>query len=199
MNDTNKLNGDDWVRLLKVFPQFAQYCNWEKLSRKNWIDLLEARPEFADKCGDIRLISDVLDGIMYKPIQRDIETLIESQNVERKERLWAFIPLGISFLLWGVGCIAFYCERATDTALIIWWTLFCSWNGVYYSLRKKNPESKWKCYLPKDTLFHDKETQGELHLPEAIHQKSVRKMPGSDFQIFQSVSFQNFPLHYGYL
>ena len=33
-NDTNKLNGDDWVRLLKVFPQFAQYCNWEKLSRK---------------------------------------------------------------------------------------------------------------------------------------------------------------------
>ena len=144
MNDTNKLNGNDWVRLLKVFPQFAPYCNWEKLSRKNWIDLLEARPEFADKCGDIRLISDVLDGIMYKPIQRDIETLIESQNVERKERLWAFIPLGISFLLWGVGCIAFYCERATDTALIIWWTLFCSWNGVYYFLRKKNSESKWK-------------------------------------------------------
>ena len=47
MNDTNKLDGDDWVRLLKVFPQFAQYCNWEKLSRKNWIDLVEARPEFA--------------------------------------------------------------------------------------------------------------------------------------------------------
>jgi len=79
-----------------------------------------------------------------KMMQRDIETLIESQNIERKERLWAFIPLGISFLLWGVGCIAFYCERVTDTALIIWWILFCSWNGVYYSLRKKNPESKWK-------------------------------------------------------
>ena len=142
--NTDKLNGDDWVRLLKVFPQFAQYCNWEKLSRKNWIDLLEAHPEFANKCGDIQLIFDVFAKAQYKPIQRDIETLIESQNVERKERLWAFIPLGISFLLWGVGCIAFYCERATDTALIIWWTLFCSWNGVYYSLRKKNPESKWK-------------------------------------------------------
>ena len=36
MNDTNKLNGNDGVRLLKVFPQFAQYCNWEKLSRKKW-------------------------------------------------------------------------------------------------------------------------------------------------------------------
>ena len=145
MNDTNKLNGDDWVRLLKVFPQFAPYCNWEKLSRKNWIDLLEARPEFADKCGDIRLIFDVFAKAQYKPIQRDIEALIESQNVERKERLWALIHLGISFLLWGVGCIiAFYCERATDTALITCWTLFCYWNGVYYSLRKKNPESKWK-------------------------------------------------------
>ena len=107
MNDTNKLNGDDWVRLLKVFPQFAQYCNWEKLSRKNWIDLVEARPEFADKCGDIQLIYDIFTEAQNKLIQRDIETLIESQNVERKERLWAFIPLGISFLLWGVGCIAF--------------------------------------------------------------------------------------------
>ena len=113
MNDTNKLNGDDWVRLLKVFPQFAPYCNWEKLSRKNWIDLLEARPEFADKCGDIQLVFDVFAKAQYKPIQRDIEALIESQNIERKERLWTLIPLGISFLLWGVGCIAFYCERAT--------------------------------------------------------------------------------------
>lgn len=101
--NTDKLNGDDWVRLLKVFPQFAPYCNWEKLSRKNWIDLVEARPEFADKCGDIQLIFDVFAKAQYKPIQRDIETLIESQNVERKERLWVFIHLGISFLLWGRG------------------------------------------------------------------------------------------------
>ena len=144
MNDTNKLDGDDWVRLLKVFPQFAQYCNWEKLSRKNWIDLLEARPEFADKCGDLQLIYDVFTEAQNKLIQRDIETLIESQNIERKKRLLTFIPLGMFALLWAVGCIAFYCERVTDTALIIWWTLFCSWNGVYYSLRKKNSELKWK-------------------------------------------------------
>jgi len=81
--------------------------------------------------------------VRHQPYCSDV-TVTVSTNGENRAKLLALIPLGIFFLLWGVGCIAFYCERVTDMALIIWWTVFCSWNGVYYSLRKKNPESKRK-------------------------------------------------------
>ncbi len=43
------LDGDDWAKLLRNQPQFADKCDWLKLSDKNWDDLLESQPQFADR------------------------------------------------------------------------------------------------------------------------------------------------------
>ena len=48
--DWEKLDGIDWVELLRDKPQFAEHCNWEKLNGGNWVELLAAKPKFADKC-----------------------------------------------------------------------------------------------------------------------------------------------------
>lgn len=49
-SDWDKLDGKDWVGLLRWKPNLAKYCRWSKLDGSNWARLLEMYPEFAGKC-----------------------------------------------------------------------------------------------------------------------------------------------------
>lgn len=44
-----KLSGDDWRRLLKHLPQFADKCDWDMMNEKcsDWAYLLDAQPNLA--------------------------------------------------------------------------------------------------------------------------------------------------------
>ena len=43
-------DGRDWCNLLKLKPEFAGRCPWDKLCADGWSYLLRFRPQFADKC-----------------------------------------------------------------------------------------------------------------------------------------------------
>ena len=49
-SDWDKLDGKDWVGLLRWKPNLSKYCRWSKLDGSNWARLLEMYPEFAEKC-----------------------------------------------------------------------------------------------------------------------------------------------------
>ena len=48
--DFTKLDGDDWMYLLRKHLQFADHCDWSKLNGYNWANLLCAQLQFADHC-----------------------------------------------------------------------------------------------------------------------------------------------------
>ena len=43
----NKLEGWDWIWLLRELPHLAFHCDWEKLSGLGWKFLLQEQPHFA--------------------------------------------------------------------------------------------------------------------------------------------------------
>lgn len=52
----SRLNGADWVRLLRKKPELASQCEWNKLNGADWSNLLRDRPEFCENC-DFSLFS----------------------------------------------------------------------------------------------------------------------------------------------
>lgn len=53
-------------------------------------------------------------------------------------------PIGLAALFWCAGGTVGYRQKLLDIPIAIWWTLLCGWIGLYFSMRKKNPETKWK-------------------------------------------------------
>jgi len=43
----NKLDGWDWVKLLRKCPEFVNKCDWSKLDDEDWNYLLKVQPQFA--------------------------------------------------------------------------------------------------------------------------------------------------------
>lgn len=48
-DDCDGLDGNDWAELLKMHPEFADRCAWEKLDEDDWIELLSEQPQFVGK------------------------------------------------------------------------------------------------------------------------------------------------------
>lgn len=46
----DRLNGSDWVALLRWKPNLATHCDWNKLTGEDWAILLPFYPQFADFC-----------------------------------------------------------------------------------------------------------------------------------------------------
>ena len=46
----DKLNGSDWVGLLRWEPNLSTRCNWNKLTSRDWAVLLSFHSEFVDYC-----------------------------------------------------------------------------------------------------------------------------------------------------
>jgi hypothetical protein len=44
---SKKSSGIIWSRLLKEHPEFAKYCDWQKLDNTDWIYLLRFQPHLA--------------------------------------------------------------------------------------------------------------------------------------------------------
>ena len=44
--ESEKLDGLDWSCLLTEQPKFAKHCDWKKLNRYDWYWLLRGQPQF---------------------------------------------------------------------------------------------------------------------------------------------------------
>ena len=49
-SDWERIDGKNWVGLLKWQPHLASHCAWDKLDGSDWAKLLALYPEFAEKC-----------------------------------------------------------------------------------------------------------------------------------------------------
>ena len=55
-DDCDGLDGNDWAGFLKMHPEFADRCAWEKLDEDDWIELLSEQPQFIGKYPWYKLI-----------------------------------------------------------------------------------------------------------------------------------------------
>ena len=47
-----RIDGEDWARILIKLPQLADKCDWSKVTNLDWVELLRKRPKFVELCKD---------------------------------------------------------------------------------------------------------------------------------------------------
>ena len=156
-NKWDDFSGDDWCILLKSQPQFAETCDWSKLNKMQCAYIVYDQPQLISYCN-----AEDFDGwdwthILYKQPQlseycsweklddRNWAILVRFQPQFLKTYIQViFVPVVLIALLWGAGLWMLSSEKCFELPIVTWWTLLCGWGGVYYSMRNKNSELKWK-------------------------------------------------------
>ena len=147
----------EWLTLSEINIWCLLYCPWRKFfillmlylgglilfPFTVWVEGSPVRTDIGRSLIVILVFLIKLVGLFCYPIGLAVVYVYLSGGGHwQSSRSLAVIGLAVVFLCAG-GAIGYW-QKLLDIPIAIWWTLFCSWNGVYYSLRKKNPESKWK-------------------------------------------------------
>lgn len=70
-----RIDGEDWARILIKYPQLAGKCQWSQVTNLDWVELLRERPEFVELCKD-----EYWKSGMWKALtERDWSWLLEAQ------------------------------------------------------------------------------------------------------------------------